>query len=597
MTILSETSGGIVLAETQISQAVTAIILSQTNGALVLSESNSSSQPPVGSNEAIVLSETNGALVLGDTGQTLSSNAVFSLNNTDPSLFTLEYSLLNANSITVVFNEDIQGSLSGTLNSVALTNILQVDSRTYTFDAPNGGALPGSQAQLTFTDATGDIVTDVIVDLPAGWETITRTQPAPFIANGIVSGDIIFWNNTSVNITADSTDYIYEVGITNGETFNIGVLQASSGYLGGGIGTVTVNQVNRTPTVTDVPNFNLEVGDSGNFDLTAYASDPDLGDENLTYTSSDLPANGISVTAAGLLEYNNVTELAETTFIVDVSDGEISVQMPITFTIVAGTLLASGSISLDNITSTGAGNFITVAALNETLENVTLVGTGGISVTGILSETLDDVTSTGIGAIPLNGIINQGLEDVTSNGSGLFLPTGNGQITLDNVTSNATGIIPPVAVGAITLDEQQLIGVASLTISTPNTGSGLSTEIFKIRYPYFATTDNLVIDITISDIVCDISRSKFIEGDCGDNQYERVIYARVAHEIYITQQARVGNVSTGQVTSKTVGKTSVSYSTNMVHNMDEQYFGQTIYGQQYLTLLRQYCGVGLFTAC
>ena len=127
-------------------------------------------------------------------------------------------------------------------------------------------------------------------------------------------------------------------------------------------------------------------------------------------------------------------------------------------------------------------------------------------------------------------------------------------------------------------------------------------ETFRERYPEFVNppyTDAIVQE-GLDDAQCDFSRSKLSSSACGQNIYERIIFALTAHELFKNNQVGTkGNtgVTSGPIQSKTVGKVSVSYASSSAINSNlDSYYTSTPYGMRYLTLLQKYCPA-IITVC
>lgn len=122
---------------------------------------------------------------------------------------------------------------------------------------------------------------------------------------------------------------------------------------------------------------------------------------------------------------------------------------------------------------------------------------------------------------------------------------------------------------------------------------------FRARFPEFVDppfTDE-VIQVRLDDAECDFSRSKLGTGECGERIYERIIYTLAAHHLRIWDNTQKGSsTGGGAIASKSVGKVSVSYARSSSSSLQDDFYLQTIYGQEYLTLLRKYCP-GLITIC
>jgi uncharacterized membrane protein len=123
---------------------------------------------------------------------------------------------------------------------------------------------------------------------------------------------------------------------------------------------------------------------------------------------------------------------------------------------------------------------------------------------------------------------------------------------------------------------------------------------FRSRYPEIteAKASDPTVQIHLTDAECDFKRTNLSSSSCGENIYERFIFALAAHETQIgINRAQGSTVGGGAIASKSVGKVSVSYASRTPSGgFNDDYYNQTIYGQQFLSLLYRYC-VGFLTIC
>lgn len=115
---------------------------------------------------------------------------------------------------------------------------------------------------------------------------------------------------------------------------------------------------------------------------------------------------------------------------------------------------------------------------------------------------------------------------------------------------------------------------------------------FRVRYPEFddPVQSDAQIQVLLDDAECDFSRSKLSDNTCGDNIYDRIIFSLAAHNAQLSVNRGKGNTAAGGViSSKSVGKVSVSYSRATSNSQSDDFFNQTIFGQTYLQLLNKYC--------
>ena len=110
---------------------------------------------------------------------------------------------------------------------------------------------------------------------------------------------------------------------------------------------------------------------------------------------------------------------------------------------------------------------------------------------------------------------------------------------------------------------------------------------FILRYPEFAILPEARVQMFLDDAACDVDETKF--KDCVGS---RITCALAAHYSALAYQSANGNAgSVGQMLSKTVDKVSATYATPDANlsKGSNGYYMSTIYGQEYLSLLRRYC--------
>lgn len=102
---------------------------------------------------------------------------------------------------------------------------------------------------------------------------------------------------------------------------------------------------------------------------------------------------------------------------------------------------------------------------------------------------------------------------------------------------------------------------------------------FKIRFPEFASTDDTRVQLFIDDSVLILNEAYWgVKYDLGLNYL-------TAHYLAIDAKTSAGNVgSNGQVASKSVDGTSVSYNHAPLANQSDAEYASTSYGQRYLSL-------------
>lgn len=122
---------------------------------------------------------------------------------------------------------------------------------------------------------------------------------------------------------------------------------------------------------------------------------------------------------------------------------------------------------------------------------------------------------------------------------------------------------------------------------------------FRLQYPEFVDPPftDAIIEAKLMDSQCDFSRGKLSNNACGENIYERIIFTLTAHNLKLWDNRQKGNaVSGGGISSKSVGKVSVSYNRAASNSSQDDFYLQTIYGADYLSLIKKYC-VAIITAC
>lgn len=116
---------------------------------------------------------------------------------------------------------------------------------------------------------------------------------------------------------------------------------------------------------------------------------------------------------------------------------------------------------------------------------------------------------------------------------------------------------------------------------------------FRTRFPEFSDEQvytDARIQMFLNDAKEDFNQTKLKEAIT-----DRITEYLAAHYLAIATSSEEGDASsTGPVASKSEGDLSVSYAVNSTNAGDSSFYNSTIYGQQYLTLLRTYCG-GMLT--
>ena len=122
----------------------------------------------------------------------------------------------------------------------------------------------------------------------------------------------------------------------------------------------------------------------------------------------------------------------------------------------------------------------------------------------------------------------------------------------------------------------------------------LTVADFRIRFPEFS--DNIAypdarIQLFIDDATDDIDEAKF-----RPNIAKRLLSYLSAHYLELASNSELGDSSSsGPLSSHSEGEVSTSYAVNAADGDLAAYYGSTIYGQKYLTLLRTY-GTNVLTA-
>lgn len=169
-----------------------------------------------------------------------------------------------------------------------------------------------------------------------------------------------------------------------------------------------------------------EVIDS--YDALVLDNDSNWADTGVTGTVAET-LDDVTSTGAGNVTYNAVGA-ATLDDVTSTSTGDV-------------TYNAVGAATFDDITSTAAGKAANLATTNESFEDVTSTAAGKSANLATTNESLDDITSTGAGEVTYNGVINETLDDVTSTASGTVITTNEGTVdeTFEDVTSTSTGLV------------------------------------------------------------------------------------------------------------------------------------------------------------
>jgi len=102
---------------------------------------------------------------------------------------------------------------------------------------------------------------------------------------------------------------------------------------------------------------------------------------------------------------------------------------------------------------------------------------------------------------------------------------------------------------------------------------------FKTRFPEFTSIADARIELFIEDAVLVLNEVNW------GTKYDLGLYYLTAHYLALGEKSSVGNSgSNGQVASKAVDGTSISYNNATLTGVDDSYYSSTSYGQRYLQL-------------
>lgn len=104
---------------------------------------------------------------------------------------------------------------------------------------------------------------------------------------------------------------------------------------------------------------------------------------------------------------------------------------------------------------------------------------------------------------------------------------------------------------------------------------------FKIRFTEYSTTADERIQLFIDDSILILNEAFWGE------KYDLGLAYLTAHFLTIADKSAAGNIgSVGQVQSKAVDGTSVSFNSGISNSQQDAFYASTSYGQRYLTLRR-----------
>jgi len=116
---------------------------------------------------------------------------------------------------------------------------------------------------------------------------------------------------------------------------------------------------------------------------------------------------------------------------------------------------------------------------------------------------------------------------------------------------------------------------------------------FRIRFPEYADDqlyEDDYVNVFIGDAIEDVNQTKFKETIA-----DRITAYLAAHYLTIAELSKAGNKgSVAPVNSQSVGEVSVGYAVANLDKGSSAYYKATVYGQQYLALLKRYC-VGMIS--
>jgi len=109
---------------------------------------------------------------------------------------------------------------------------------------------------------------------------------------------------------------------------------------------------------------------------------------------------------------------------------------------------------------------------------------------------------------------------------------------------------------------------------------------FKARYDEFDSKGDPWIQVRLDDATSDINLNVF-----PDHIQDRVVYALAAHYMALKIKQTNGQGNAGAslpVASKSVDKVSVGYAQSASTNATDDGYNSTIYGQEFMRLVRTY---------
>jgi len=116
---------------------------------------------------------------------------------------------------------------------------------------------------------------------------------------------------------------------------------------------------------------------------------------------------------------------------------------------------------------------------------------------------------------------------------------------------------------------------------------------FRARFPEYSVVadyPDAYVQVFIDDAIEDVNQTKFKETIA-----DRITAYLAAHYLTIAELSKAGNQGTvAPVASQSVGEVSVSYAVANLDKGSSAYYKATVYGQQYLALLKRYC-VGMIS--
>lgn len=115
----------------------------------------------------------------------------------------------------------------------------------------------------------------------------------------------------------------------------------------------------------------------------------------------------------------------------------------------------------------------------------------------------------------------------------------------------------------------------------------MNVQEFKRRYPQFSKVSAGHIEATA------VLAEAYLPSGC-KKYHEAMLMLLVAHMLTLDEQAKDGTLTTGQVTSASVGGVSVGFSVAQ-GNKNNQWFMLTPYGLQFLSLKKK-CSTPVFYA-